>query len=218
MLNMTSFPKRIVAESKKIEDFTFVQIGAHDGKKHDPIYRFVKKLGWRGLLVEPVPRYFKMLKQNYEGQKRLKFANYAIGDRDGETTIYGVADDAPLWYRQMIRTKDSFERKNVLFDTWWYAPGLNKYIVKKKVKVSTLSSLLKKQSVGHVHMYMIDTEGYDGKIVKQINLKKDPPEYICYEHLLLSEKERAEVWQMLERNGYELVKMGRWNTYAFRQK
>ncbi len=29
-----------------------VQIAAHDGKFHDPLYHYFKEEGWRGLLVE----------------------------------------------------------------------------------------------------------------------------------------------------------------------
>ena len=32
---------------------TFVQIGSNDGRKNDPLNHYIRKNGWKGILVEP---------------------------------------------------------------------------------------------------------------------------------------------------------------------
>jgi hypothetical protein len=34
----------------------FIQIGANDGIKNDPVHAFIKKYYWTGILVEPIPK------------------------------------------------------------------------------------------------------------------------------------------------------------------
>jgi len=216
-MEMTSFPTRIVEDSQKYTNFTFVQVGAHDGVRHDPINKYIKSMGWGGLLIEPVPRYFEQLKKNYALYKKLKFANYAIAETSGKKKIYGVSQKAPWYLWQMARTKDSFSRRAMLHNTW-FMPGIAKYVVTRNVKTARLKKVLEEFEMGHVHLYVIDTEGYDYQVLKQIDFDNDPPEYIYFEHLLLSKKDKRSAWSLLENNGYEVVIQGMYNTVAYRQK
>src|SRR5271166_6111911 len=71
--------------------FYFIQVGANDGLKDDPLRRFVSKYHWRGILVEPQPQVFERLVKNYEAEKQLVFENVAIDDADGTARLC-VAD------------------------------------------------------------------------------------------------------------------------------
>src|SRR5690242_13997123 len=57
---------------------TCLQIGAHDGKRHDPVHRLLIESDWAGILVEPVPRFFEKLVANYNNEDRFIFLNRAI--------------------------------------------------------------------------------------------------------------------------------------------
>src|SRR5262245_48292496 len=59
---------------------TFIQIGANDGLRNDPIREFIVRDAWTGVLVEPLPDVFDLLKKNYSGRAaaRLEFVNAAI--------------------------------------------------------------------------------------------------------------------------------------------
>lgn len=39
----------------------FLQVGAMDGKRFDPVYAFAKHYAWRGLVLEPLPDLFALL-------------------------------------------------------------------------------------------------------------------------------------------------------------
>ncbi|HET6992529.1 MAG TPA: hypothetical protein VFJ43_14445, partial [Bacteroidia bacterium] len=58
---------------------TFVQIGSNDGKKNDPLHSYIRKNGWKGILVEPDPANFKKLVSYYSQVNGLIFENLGIG-------------------------------------------------------------------------------------------------------------------------------------------
>ena len=53
------------------DDFFFVQIGANDGINHDPLHEYVTKYNLSGLVVEPQPDVFELLRKNYESFKKV---------------------------------------------------------------------------------------------------------------------------------------------------
>ena len=46
-------------------DFTFLQVGAFDGRTDDPIYPLVEEFGIRGIVVEPQPEMLETLRASY---------------------------------------------------------------------------------------------------------------------------------------------------------
>ena len=44
---------------------TCVQVGAHDGKRWDPVFGHITQNGWNALVIEPDPIYFERLSENY---------------------------------------------------------------------------------------------------------------------------------------------------------
>jgi hypothetical protein len=77
----------------------FVQVGANDGILDDPIHPFVQTQGWRGVLIEPQPNIFEVLRRSYAGSEGLTFINAAIDHRPGRSTLYCIEPhtDVPDW-------------------------------------------------------------------------------------------------------------------------
>ena len=73
----------------------FVQIGAFDGVSHDPIYTYVRRFGWHGVLVEPQARYMAALRENYRDAKNLSFRQVAVAKARGSKPFYRIRDDVP---------------------------------------------------------------------------------------------------------------------------
>src|SRR5215207_8561123 len=59
------------AISDETQDFYFVQIGANDGVMNDSLNPQIRKYGFRGCLVEPMPDVFNILQHNYRDQPQL---------------------------------------------------------------------------------------------------------------------------------------------------
>lgn len=210
---ISSFKRKLNELSKRKKDLFFVQIGANDGYTADPIYNLVKKFGWSGVLVEPVPEYFQKLKQSYKGVPNLIFANVAIADNNGYKTLYGFSDQAPFWIKLHTKTKNSFSKKTILSHSW-YMPNLEKFIVGQKVKAINVKTLIKKYTEGKVDMIFIDTEGYDFEILKQFDLGTLIPSVVYYEHKHLSLADKNKSWTMLTEQGYK-IEHDRLNTFAY---
>lgn len=206
------FDSLVCELSARSDDFFFIQIGANDGKRHDPIFRYITQYGWRGILVEPVPSYFGRLKHNYRTVPQLVFENIAISDADGERDFYRVQDGQdhlPDWCRGIGTLYPQ-----VLLKHRWIIPGLQDYVVKEQVKCLSFNSLLEKHEVRKIELLLIDAEGYDYEIIKQVDFKRLPPAMVCYEHKHLSRAHRLACERSLTTNGYVVVRrLG--NTLAY---
>ncbi|MGH8602736.1 MAG: FkbM family methyltransferase [Gammaproteobacteria bacterium] len=189
--------------SARSDDFFFIQIGANDGRRHDPIFRYIMQYDWRGILVEPVPSYFVRLRHNYRTFPQLIFENVAVSDADGRD-FYRVQegpDHLPDWCRGIGTLYPQ-----VLLKHRWIIPGLQDYVVKERVKCLSFTSLLAKHGVRKIDLLLIDAEGYDYEILKQVDFKRLPPAIIRYEHKHLSRAHRLACERSLTAHGYVVVR------------
>lgn len=175
-----------------------VQIGSNDGKTGDPIYDLIMtKTKWKAVLVEPVPYLFERLKKNYPSDPRIRFENAAINDGTKQSFYFvnikgeDKPKNLPNWHDQL----GSFDRKNIVN----HLDGtLEPFIEEMEVNGLTLAKLFEKNGVENLKLLHMDTEGYDWKILSQLDLKKHQPAVLFFEHKHLSETELAEAKQFLE--------------------
>jgi FkbM family methyltransferase len=187
------------------EDFFFLQIGANDGVGHDPLNNLIRKYHWRGLLVEPQPKVFQRLKENYATEDKLVFVNSAIAHKDGTKTLYTV-------------TTDGFETGLASFDRDLIVKQLSTgtKLVELSVPAVNLQTLLQRYRIQSVDLLQIDTEGYDYEIIKMCDFSKMKPSVIHYEHRHLSDQDRIACDRLLSAQGYRLHITGP-DTVAYRE-
>jgi len=177
-------------------DIFFVQIGAMDGVTHDPIHQFVKSLGWRGVLVEPIPHMNKRLKDNYAGCPGLEFAETAITDFEGKIEMAYVDPEAA---KEGIFEPGAFGTSTIMQDRGIlggeklpeYANEIFKQHTKKiEVPCCRLKTLLEKHKVKTLDLLVIDAEGADWMVARQLSLDEYRPRavYLEYNHLSPYEK------------------------------
>lgn len=195
------------------DDFFFVQIGANDGVIYDPVWPFVKRYQWRGIMVEPVPVYFERLKQNHSGSNTLIFENVAISARRETRDFYRVREDVeflPLWCQGL----GTFNL-DVLLSHKWAVPDLENYVVTEKVECIPLSDLLEKHSVSRINLLLVDTEGYDFRVLEQVDFDALKPDILLYEHEYFCSDQRLQWENRLKQLGYRIsTHLG--NTLAYR--
>ena len=184
-------------------DLFFIQIGANDGVSNDPLFRFVNEYGWRGILVEPLPEVFELLKKNYAGKANLKFVNAAISEQDGFRTLYTVRIDTDTF--SLAHEFSSFRKEVVAQQTTW-VPDIAERIEETRVKCISLDTLLKEADGNEVDILQVDTEGYDLEILKMIDFSRLHPPIICYEHCNLNKAEQQAAAQLLIGHGYRLTR------------
>jgi len=184
-----------------------VQIGSNDGKTGDPLYPlFQKHPAWRGLLVEPIPYIFERLRANYPDGDRFDLANVAVGE-EGELPFYVVdkkaaeaLPDLPYWYDQL----GSFDRNHIVKEL---DGVLEPYIRVMEVKSTTLTKLLDRYAVTDIDVLHIDAEGYDWKVLQQLELDRFRPTFILCEHHHLRLEERTAALAFLAAD-YEVLRVG----------
>jgi methyltransferase, FkbM family len=207
LISTTKWPKfhKIVMKYASHTDrFFFIEIGSNDGIIHDPIYRYVTQYHWSGILVEPVRYYFNKLKANYNKNDNLIFENVAISNKDELRDFYRIKEGLnylPDWCKGL----GSFYL-NILLKHKWVIPNITDYIIKEKVKCVSFGSLLKKHDVKKIDLLLIDTEGYDYEIIKQIDFKNIRPSIMVYEHKHIDKKDRKDCERLLKSNSYSLMK------------
>lgn len=62
--NKYRFEVLINKKYKKVDTFNLIQVGAHDGVKHDFLYDFLVSRKPCGILIEPIVDYYKSLCEN----------------------------------------------------------------------------------------------------------------------------------------------------------
>lgn len=189
-------------------DALFVQIGSNDGLQNDPLHKVLEKReSWIGLFVEPVPYLFDRLRRNYGDSPRYKFANVAVNSGEA-ATFYWVdpsakrnIPDLPYWYDQL----GSFNRNHILN----HLDGvLEPYIVSREIEGVTLADLLNREGIRSIDVLHIDTEGWDWRILSQLDLEKFDPQVVLYEHGHLRAHEKEDSIRFLE-DRFDLYDLGR---------
>ena len=184
-----------------------VQIGSNDGKTGDPLNQLLNKHNqWKALFVEPVPYLFKRLQNNYSDESRFCCENVAIND-GSKLQFYWVdpkakseLEDLPFWFDQL----GSFNKQHIVSQL---EKRIEPYILSKELEGITLSTLLARNKVSQIDLLHIDTEGYDWKILSQLDLDRYTPKFILFEMNHLSEKELKEAYNFLTIK-YELFHVG----------
>jgi len=194
--------KKVLHPGGSPSDFTFIQIGANDGRTNDPLRRLVLKYGFQGVLVEPQPEVFKRLVANYSGVPGLQFENSAVGTTDGEMTLYRFrpGPGVPEWADCLA----SFSREHLIrnFD------NVTGEVEEITVPTITFNTLLSRYRLPSVDLLQIDTEGFDYEILKMIDFRTFRPTIINFEHLLLVGAVRQECYGLLCGEGYKITESG----------
>lgn len=181
----------------------FVQIGANDGVYDDDFNEYIKTFHLKGILVEPLPEFFEKLKLNYKDYAdSLIFENIAVAsDQQKELQLFTF--DKPQEGDELridvftTTNKQRLEKiKNRL--------NIQANIIGLNVPCLSFESLLNKHSISSVPIIIIDTEGYDFEILKQINFEKYKPLIVQFEHCNLKPKIRLECYQYMVKKGYNL--------------
>src|SRR5688572_14894187 len=74
------------------DDFFFVQIGANNGQRYDPIHHLVvkEKIHVKGIAIEPATEYFNELAATYKDFPQIKLVKKAIHNFKTEETMYKI--------------------------------------------------------------------------------------------------------------------------------
>jgi len=170
-------------------ELTFIQVGGYDGVTKDPLHKYARKCGWRGVVVEPQARAANQLRELYRENDRIMILQAALDGKPGRRMLFTVdSTTAPCWAGGLA----SFQRETLVKHASLIA-GLETMIVEDWVDCITFDTVLDCLSHKHVDLLQIDTEGADGYILSLFPFHRVQPAIVHWEvkHLTTSEREEC---------------------------
>jgi len=181
-----------------------VQIGANDGGPTDPLRHAILKHQITSLLIEPLPDIFERLNQNYAGVDHVRLAQYAVGPTDGTLILWRVKPDSnlPSWTRELA----SFDRNHF---AKFPIPNWRDQIEPIEVPMTSPTTLITRHELNAIDCLVIDTEGFDAKIVHAFLDSGIQPLLLVYEFFHVPIAERISLRRRLFDLGYLTLDVGR---------
>ena len=141
-----------------LQGLRFIQIGANDGKRGDPIWFKVREHGWTGLLVEPHPAHFAELRRNYAGQAGLDFINAAMDVSEGTRVLHHLAPGLPVpdWAHGLA----TFDLPRLQQTARELGLGEGD-ILHQEIQTTTWDHLLARFGAGPCDVLVVDAEAHD---------------------------------------------------------
>ena len=185
---------------------SFLQIGASDGLRNDPVRDFIVRDGWSGVFVEPLPDVFPLLQRNYERyatRQGLQFVNAAISSHSKSLPFYTFSDSflatKPLEERLHFLRKASFSREQVKS----FADS-DEDIKTIHVPCLGIRELLATYfPKGNLGLLALDVEGHECEILTEIDFAQTRISAVLFETWNLGAS-KNKVFQILKRAGYRI--------------
>jgi FkbM family methyltransferase len=182
----------------------FVEIGAYDGITHSNTHHLVQN-GWKGLYVEPIKEYYNACVETHKDKEGVSIYNYLISDYDGIGRIFKAGEGSSA-----DEDTIDFMIKN---DMRWATNASDKVV--EELSCLKLSSFLEKvKCPNDIDLLVIDTESYEWKVIKTLDLKKYNVKCIVIElhenehtwqSLGIQAKNVRLVNEMMEKNNYKKI-------------
>lgn len=178
--------------------FSFLQIGAFDGVVSDPLYKYLQKFDWHGLMLEPQREPYHRLKKTYEQRSSITIKNVAISNVSGKAILYTLdGADLPPWTKGMA----SFRKNNILKHQYMF-PDIEDYIRETEVDSITFEELLfHEYNFTNLDLLQVDVEGFDAEILNIFPFTRLKPHIIHFESKHVPKP-------VLEKLLYKLISLG----------
>lgn len=193
--------------ARRAEPLKIVQIGAHDGSDQDPLRAYLAAHDCRALLIEPMDVPYAALAQRYADVPGVHVLQTAISDRNGAMEMHYIADERGEPDLTLFSSLDRGTVERNLRSRG--RPSSGEYrILSREIAVRTLRSVLEEHRMEDPDAVVLDTEGFDARIVKDFLNDGVEPKVIRFEYCNLSRRDFGEVRALLVDRGYEIVRSG----------
>lgn len=175
----------------------YIIIGAFDLISHDNIYqKLLEEDDYKIIFVEPIPLYYNKLINNCSRLKgQCFFENTAISNKLEIIDIEYVREDYLPFYASYIDGCSSIVENGEPINI--YLKKVNK-IHRNSIKIQTISFeyLVNKYNLDSIDYLQIDTEGYDERIVRSIDLNKYKIKKLKFEHHYINDNFYSEMKEL----------------------
>ena len=185
----------------------FVQCGGMNGYGNDPTYYLEKALGWKGIIVEPLPVYIDCKKN----RSKSVVYNYAAGSFDDRDAITSFIDCYGMSF-----VKGSIDNEKEWIDTgeWTQKIQAKEIQVKMKPVQDFIDEYFVENPHREIDLFVADVEGYELNVLKGLDFDKNKPKQILLE---ISKQNVSKLVDFLSPKGYVLSAQFT-NDYLFKLK
>lgn len=186
--------------SRELVEPTFCLVGANDGVTDDHIHPFVRKGAWRGVAIEPVPGCFAELERVYRNLP-VQLFNLAIHETESLATLHFL-DSSKAALPPWAKGVGSFdpERLEIVEDL----PNAAGAITELRVPCRRLEAVIAETGFRQIDLVIIDTEGYDAAVLRQVRFDDWGVRTVIFEHKLLSSTDLDSSLTLLGENGFHI--------------
>ena len=198
--------------------FGLVVIGAHIGVHiKNEVENFKKE---KILLIEPVPHNVEAIKKNLLEYKDIIIEQLTLGDKKELRDFYFIREESISKLKKHWASGiGSFNKNHILNHKSKRFQLKEKDIEKISITCVRFEDLINKYSINSIEKLLIDVEGSEYQILKDIDLKKVNIKKIIFEYKHFDDyfKQGAkldEITNKLEKNNYKITKLDEENILA----
>jgi FkbM family methyltransferase len=152
----------------------FVEAGANDGFEQSNTYWLERFRGWKGVLVEPIPRLYEEAVRERPGARVFNCALVPFDHEGG---------DVRMRYGGLMSVVGGAHGSNEA-DRAWVRPAFSLRMESEyevEVPARTLSSILDEVGAPEVDLLSLDVEGYEPSVLGGLDLERHAPRFILVE-------------------------------------
>jgi FkbM family methyltransferase len=168
--------RKLLPYLNDIPNGIFIEAGANDGLNQSNTWHLERRLGWRGLLVEPVPEIAALCRRF----RRSQVVCHALGDfaQEGSTVtlhfggLMTATEGADLSHMQ-----DGDARSHAQAGANWVGGKTYSF----ESRIAALSTLIDQAKLPKIDLLSLDVEGFEVNVLNGIDFKRHPIRYILVE-------------------------------------
>lgn len=181
------------------KDGVCVEVGGFDGVTGSTSY-FFERLGWKCLLIEPIPALCEIIRRN----RTCGLAETAASDKEGSATLY-VAEGAETL--STVNASDYFRDR---------VKQVGRGIHEITVRTRRLDDILQEHGITRIDFISIDVEGHEMSALSGFSLERFRPRLVLLENNLNAADRKIKPY--LDRHGYARFKRTGCNDWYARRE
>lgn len=203
----TAFDLILLKTFPDLKNLRFIQVGANDGQRVDPLLPYLKVHGWSGLMFEPLAANFSALSQRHGANPRLRLHRAAIDTVAGQRTLFDVDRRSHPGLPDWAYGLASFSRERVVEALRELGLGESAVVV-EDVRTMSWAEVWSEFGPVRCDLLVLDTEGYDLTLLRSAGLATHRPRLIHFEHACVGLDDRLAFYRELIDLGYEIASDG----------
>ncbi|MEM8939343.1 MAG: FkbM family methyltransferase [Bacteroidota bacterium] len=193
-----------------------LQVGACDGQTSDSIFTYIQSGDIEAYLVEPSTTNFQLLEDFYKNKNdNVTLIHAAVAEKDEIKDFYSVKDEGRWKNQGWARQLASFYKEHLINHGI-----LEDEITVEQVQCKRLSTLTADYNIKDFDLLLVDTEGYDGEIIKMALNENITPTFIAFEYgqivKFYTQEQINDLYKLLSQKDYVFCHDAR-NTLAIKK-